>query len=87
MILILGCPARCLLAVIQGLMFSVAQAGLDLTVILLPQLPKLWDYSVCHHTQLLAPVLAATCFPRHYQVWKGEMTSLRTIVVNLWSPT
>lgn len=25
-------------------MFSVAQAGLDLIVILLPQLPKLWDY-------------------------------------------
>lgn len=58
MILILGCPSRCMMAVIQGLclpdaggisiepqglMFSVAQAGLDRIVILLPQLPKLWD--------------------------------------------
>lgn len=68
-------------------MFSVAQAGLDLIVILLPQLPKLWDYGVCHRTQLLPPILAATGFPRHYQAWKGKMTSLRTIVVDLRSPT
>lgn len=31
---------------------SVAQAGLELTAILLPQLPERWDYGRGHHVQL-----------------------------------
>lgn len=52
-------------------MFSVAQAGLDLIVILLPQLPKLWDYGVCSYPAL-TPNFGSHLFSQTLPGLEGE---------------